>query len=62
MTVLVSFSPKAIPTYSSEHTMIADIQTQDFVVAAAENQEQLVIVQDIDLVYIGGGQGLGCSF
>jgi hypothetical protein len=42
--------------------MIADIQTQDLVIAATENQEQLVIVQDIDLVYVGGGTGLGCSF
>jgi hypothetical protein len=56
------FRPKAIPIFSSEHAMIADIQTQVLVVAATENQEQLVIVQDIDLVYVGGGTGLGCSF
>ncbi len=40
--------------------MIADIQTQDVTVAATENQEQLVIVHDMDLLYVGGGTNSGC--
>jgi hypothetical protein len=42
--------------------MIADIQTQDSFVAATDIQEQLTIVQDVELLYVGGGTGLGGHF
>ena len=41
--------------------MIADIQTEDFVVAETNSQEPLVIVQDAELLYVGGGSH-GCLF
>jgi len=41
--------------------MIADIQTQDFIVVATETHEPLTIVQDTELLYVGGGS-TGCLF
>ncbi len=35
--------------------MIADIQTQDLVSVALENDVQYKIVQDVELAYVGGG-------
>lgn len=42
--------------------MIVAIQTQEFVVAAIESQEQLVAVKDMDLMHVGGGTGTGMLF
>jgi len=44
-----------------ERVMIADIQTPEFIVVAAETQELLTIVQDVELLYVGGGS-TGCLF
>ena len=41
--------------------MIADIQTQNFAVIETETQEPLMIVQDVELLYVGGGS-TGCLF
>jgi hypothetical protein len=35
--------------------MIADIQTKEIAFAATETLEQPIIVQDADLLYVGGG-------
>jgi hypothetical protein len=35
--------------------MIADIQTQDVVVLATEQDVQYVFIKDQDLVHVGGG-------
>jgi len=45
-----------------ELPMIADIQTQDLVVVATIAPEQFVAVQDLDLMYVGGGTGTGMLF
>ena len=42
--------------------MIADIQTQELTVVTTEGQEQFVAVQDLDLMYVGGGTGTGMLF
>ncbi len=41
--------------------MIADIQTQDSHVTETAVQEPLLIVQDAELLYVGGGSH-GCLF
>ncbi len=41
--------------------MIADLQTQVSIVAETEAQEHLLIVQDAELLYVGGGSH-GCLF
>jgi hypothetical protein len=56
------FRPKANLLLSSEHAMIADIQTQEMTLAATEAQEQLAIVQDAELLFVGGGGTSGCMF
>ena len=42
--------------------MIVAIQTQDAVVTATEQQAQYVAVQDLDLMYVGGGTSTGMLF
>ena len=54
----ISFLIPFIP----EHTMIVDIQTQELVAVATESQEQFVAVQDMDLMYVGGGTGTAVLF
>lgn len=39
--------------------MIADIQTQEVVSIAAENEVQYVFVQDAELLNVGGGLAVG---
>ena len=41
--------------------MIADIQTQDLVSVSPEKDVQYSIVQDVELVHVGGGSGI-CHF
>lgn len=42
--------------------MIVDIQTQDTTVTVPQQQEPLLIVQDLDLLHVGGGAGGTCHF
>ena len=37
--------------------MIADIQTQELVTIATEVQQQITVVQDLELMFVGGGSG-----
>ena len=39
--------------------MIADIQTQEAASVSTDVQEQFVTVQDLDLMYVGGGSVTG---
>jgi len=42
--------------------MIVEIQTQETTVAAPLQQEPLLIVQDLELLHVGGGCGGTCHF
>ncbi len=42
--------------------MIAYAQTQEAVLIATESQEQIVAVQDMDLMFVGGGTGSAVLF
>jgi hypothetical protein len=55
------FWSKPISVQFSERFMIADIQTQDSHVTETAVQEPLLIVQDAELLYVGGGSH-GCLF
>jgi hypothetical protein len=61
LTLSVSSGQKGQPSIS-EHIMIADIQTQDTTFIATEATEQFVTVQDLDLMYVGGGTSTGMLF
>jgi len=55
------FQPKLI-IYISEHHVIADIQTQEAAVVVIEGQQAFVAVQDLDLMFVGGGCVTGSLF
>lgn len=42
--------------------MIADVQTQEVAVVVSEGQQAFVAVQDMDLMFVGGGCVTGSLF
>lgn len=42
--------------------MIVAVQSQEVVVVATEQQAEFIAVQDLDLMYVGGGTSTGMLF